>query len=179
MKKITKLLILVLAVFAFSTPVASADSLFNNNLYFGIQGDTEVVKLQEFLTEQGVYSGPVNGNFFSLTLQAVRQFQTANGVSPASGYFGPISRNKANAILSGQIASFEEQAPTSTATSDTPSSSTSAQAQIDSLIRQVQVLQQQLQGISQGPQAATTLSSFTSSRNFSQSSSFKPSASLG
>ena len=72
---------------------------FSKDLYYGVRGDAEVQALQEFLTDQGHYSGTATGNFFSLTLSAVKKFQIANGILPASGYFGPKTRAKANQIL--------------------------------------------------------------------------------
>lgn len=71
---------------------------FSKNLHFGMRGSSEVSGLQEFLTDQGYYSGPVTGNYFFLTTQAVRKFQSAQGITP-TGYFGAKSRGSANAIL--------------------------------------------------------------------------------
>src|SRR5437016_948389 len=93
-----------------SVSVARADNLFTKDLYFGIQGDSEVNKLQEFLTDQGVYLGPITGNFFSLTRKGVQQFQVREGVTPAAGYFGPVTRTKANNILSQQLEASNAQA---------------------------------------------------------------------
>lgn len=70
---------------------------FTRNLYLGVRGP-EVTDLQEFLTEQGYYAGPVNGYFGLLTMQAVRKFQNAQGVT-ASGYFGARTRQIANQIV--------------------------------------------------------------------------------
>jgi hypothetical protein len=87
---------------------------FQNNLYYGITGSTDVTALQEFLTGQGVYRGPVSGNFFSLTLAGVKKFQAAEGVTPVSGYFGPITRGVANTILADEIGSNSEGNATTT-----------------------------------------------------------------
>lgn len=74
--------------------------VFTRNLYFGLRNDSDVVRLQNFLRDQNffVYSEST-GNFFTATLDAVKKFQRAQGIQPAAGYFGPISRAKANAIL--------------------------------------------------------------------------------
>jgi peptidoglycan hydrolase-like protein with peptidoglycan-binding domain len=93
-----KYLISLLLVFPFLVFAQT----FDRDLFFGIQKNPDVTKLQEFLTEQGVYSGPISGNFFSLTLQGIKAFQTKQGISPTSGYFGPKSRAKANLILAAQ-----------------------------------------------------------------------------
>ena len=71
---------------------------FGRDLYFGLSGDPEVTKLQEFLRGQGVYSGPITGGFFSLTREGVKKFQTKEGINPAAGYFGPLTRGKANSL---------------------------------------------------------------------------------
>lgn len=80
--------------------VKSEIVLFEKDLYFGIKNDPEVTRLQQFLTEQSFYNGPVTGNFFSLTLNAVKKFQENSGISPVKGYFGSKSREVANRILS-------------------------------------------------------------------------------
>lgn len=71
---------------------------FNLDLYFGMRSNPYVTDLQEFLTDQGYYAGPVSGNFGLLTLSAVKKFQSANGIK-STGYFGPRSRTIANEII--------------------------------------------------------------------------------
>ncbi len=125
---------------------------FDYDLYYGIQGDSDVKQLQEFLTSQGVYSGPISGNFFSLTLAGVKQFQVAQGITPAAGYFGPLTRAKANAILSQQLQASNAQAisetsstpPTPTPPATTNDINNSLQAQLNLLLQQVALLQKQL-----------------------------------
>ena len=75
-----------------------ANALFERDLYFGMKGN-EVAVLQQFLTDQDLYSGPVNGNFFSLTQSAVKRFQEQEGINPAVGYFGPLTRAHANSAF--------------------------------------------------------------------------------
>lgn len=72
--------------------------IFNRNLYFGLRKDSDVTDLQEFLTDQGYYAGPITGNYFLLTVQAVKKFQSVNGINP-TGYFGFLSRAVANKIV--------------------------------------------------------------------------------
>jgi hypothetical protein len=105
----------ILAVFIPAVSLAQTVE-FQNNLYYGITGSNDVSALQEFLTDQGVYHGPVSGNFFSLTLAGVKAFQRAEGVNPLSGFFGPITRAVANTILADQIGSNSEGNATSTQT---------------------------------------------------------------
>jgi peptidoglycan hydrolase-like protein with peptidoglycan-binding domain len=81
---------------------------FSRNLKIGIKGD-DVKKLQIFLNNNGfilVSNGPGSpGNetdrFGSLTKNALKRFQeafranilTPAGISSATGYFGPVTRN--------------------------------------------------------------------------------------
>ena len=132
--------------------IAKADALFTKDLYFGLQGDSDVTKLQEFLTSEGVYSGPITGNFFSLTLTGVKNFQSREGIAPVAGYFGPKTRSAANAILSQQLQASNEQAisetsstpPAPTAPATTNDVQNSLQAQMNVLLQQVALLQKQL-----------------------------------
>ena len=71
---------------------------FQYNLYYGVNDWSDVTALQEFLTEQGDYSGPISGHFYALTAKAVKQFQSEHDL-PVSGYFGALSRGVANALL--------------------------------------------------------------------------------
>ena len=88
-----KYLIIGLVVFP-----SLAFASFDADLYYGMKSE-KVTELQEFLTEQGAYNGPITGNFFSLTQKAVKSFQTTYLIS-STGYFGPITRAKANTLLS-------------------------------------------------------------------------------
>lgn len=83
---------------------------FTRDLFFGVKKSSEVSDLQEFLTDQGYYAGPVSGNFGLLTLSSVKKFQQAHGIKP-TGYFGSRSRAIANEILQklvGQVCPREE-----------------------------------------------------------------------
>lgn len=74
---------------------------FNTNLNVGSAQKSEVVELQNFLISQGHLGASYNtGVYGSLTKQAVISFQKANSISPASGYFGPMTRTVANNIHS-------------------------------------------------------------------------------
>lgn len=146
----------LLVISFLSMPFLASAKTFDSNLYFGITNDPDVQMLQEFLTDQGVYSGPITGNFFSLTLAAVKKYQTQNNITPAAGYFGPITRTKANEILSIQIQNSDTQAiaetgtvaPTTTTnqtTNDNQSLMQTLQAQISALLQQITQMQQQNQ----------------------------------
>ncbi|MBI2121767.1 MAG: peptidoglycan-binding protein [Candidatus Sungbacteria bacterium] len=73
---------------------------FSRDLTVGARGD-DVTCLQNYLTSTGhfTYSGGATGYFGSITQSAVSAWQAANGVSPAAGYFGAISRAKYNSML--------------------------------------------------------------------------------
>jgi peptidoglycan hydrolase-like protein with peptidoglycan-binding domain len=90
-----------IAILAILSPTLAFAS-FDTNLSYGARSP-KVLELQEFLTDQGVYSGPITGNFFSLTLTAVKAFQAKNNISPVSGFFGPLTRAKANDLLEDQL----------------------------------------------------------------------------
>jgi putative peptidoglycan binding protein len=151
MKKYLISLLLVFPLFVFA-------QTFDKDLYFGIQKDSDVTKLQEFLTEQGVYSGPVSGNFFSLTLQGVKSFQAKQGITPTSGYFGPKSRAKANLVLASQGVS--STAVTDESGSPTPVVTTSPKTTNDTvsaLMAQMQLIQQQLNALQTQNQTLQTI----------------------
>lgn len=146
MKKYIINIALVVALF----PTFALAQTFERDLNFGVQNNSDVTKLQEFLTEQGIYSGPITGNFFSLTLKAVKNFQIREGISPAAGYFGPKTRTRASALLDPQITASNQQAIGETGSVPTQQASTQnsnaiLQAQIDILIKQLAQLQQQTQ----------------------------------
>ncbi|MDO8728762.1 MAG: peptidoglycan-binding protein [bacterium] len=76
-------------------------SNFNTNLTIGSTG-SDVSALQSYLVTNGYLVMPVGvskGYFGSLTKAAVARWQAANGVSPAVGYFGPISRTRLNGLI--------------------------------------------------------------------------------
>lgn len=96
-----KNVIIVTAFLAILAPSAAFAS-FDKNLRYGSRGEA-VVELQEFLADQDLYHGPITGRFYALTLSALKTFQITQGIKPISGYFGPLTREKANAILDENI----------------------------------------------------------------------------
>jgi len=58
------------------------------NIYYGLNQNSDVKILQQFLKDNNYYQGPVTGNFLSLTKKAVIDFQIKNNIAPASGYVG-------------------------------------------------------------------------------------------
>ncbi len=80
-------------------PLFASAAFFDRDLFFGMRGEPDVTRLQEFLKGEGVYSGPITGNFFNLTREGVSSFQRREGIEPSLGYFGPKSRVRANTLL--------------------------------------------------------------------------------
>lgn len=72
---------------------------FTRDLTVGSQG-ADVTALQNYLATKGYFSVAATGYFGSITASAVSAWQSANGVMPAAGYFGAISRAKYNSMCS-------------------------------------------------------------------------------
>lgn len=114
----------------------STFAAFDTNLKYGSTGSS-VTELQDFLTSQGVYSGPVSGNFYTLTLQAVKAFQSKQGISPVSGYWGPMTRLKASSLISADLSASNSDEQTQTIKPiNTPTLSPELQTKYDQLLNQ-------------------------------------------
>lgn len=61
----------------------------------------EVTKLQNFLISKGYGSFTATGYFGSMTQSALAAFQAANGVTPAAGYYGPVTAAKVASMMGG------------------------------------------------------------------------------
>ena len=70
-----------------------------NSLRLGDRGET-VKQIQQRLSNWGYYTGSVDGVFGSMTEQAVKKFQRANGLT-ADGIVGPATAAKIGISLSG------------------------------------------------------------------------------
>ena len=94
MKTIFKTAIFALALAV--TVSASAEGYnFNKNLTVGSKG-ADVTALQNRLAADGYFTGTATGYFGNVTKTAVKAFQTANNISPVSGYVGSITRGVLN-----------------------------------------------------------------------------------
>lgn len=80
------------SVSASSSPATTKSSSYGRNLTLGATGN-DVIALQNFLIIHG-YTIPAGatGYFGSQTQSALVAYQRANGISPAVGYFGPLTR---------------------------------------------------------------------------------------
>ncbi|MDQ5928126.1 MAG: hypothetical protein QG633_564 [Patescibacteria group bacterium] len=72
---------------------------FTRDLTVGSQG-ADVTALQNYLAAKGYFNVAATGYFGAITAQAAASWQSANGVMPAAGYFGAISRAKYNSMCS-------------------------------------------------------------------------------
>ncbi len=106
MKKIFSYVLIPVIVI---TPLFAFAASFDHDLHVGIYNSAEVTMLQEFLSGQGLYSGPVTGNFLSRTKQAVISFQEQEGITPAQGYVGQKTRIKLNEALLAGARSLDSQ----------------------------------------------------------------------
>ena len=71
--------------------------LWEKDLNYGMKEDEDIAALQQVLTLEKVYSGPMTGNFFNLTLQGVKNFQKKYEIN-STGYVGPITRSQLNKL---------------------------------------------------------------------------------
>src|SRR3990167_5725896 len=88
-----------LAALSGSTTTGASMYTFTRSLTVGSQG-VDVTALQNYLIGKG-HSIPAGatGYFGAQTAAAVAQWQAANGVAPAAGYFGPVSQAKYNMMM--------------------------------------------------------------------------------
>lgn len=90
-----------------------AEASFDINLYYGLLNNDKVKELQEFLIDKKFLTGvSATGNFLSLTLNAVKSYQTSMGISQ-TGYVGILTRtaikNERIATIQSQIAILSQQ----------------------------------------------------------------------
>ena len=74
---------------------------FTKTLSFGSRGN-DVIELQNRLTLEGFYTGPITGYFGPLTQAAVKAYQLAHNI-PATGVVGPLTRAELNDINGPQV----------------------------------------------------------------------------
>jgi len=76
---------------------------FKNDLYFGMRNNEEVKILQKILKLIGCFPLQVNetGNYFNITVNAVKCYQARNGISQV-GRFGPKTRVALNLDLKAE-----------------------------------------------------------------------------
>ena len=119
---------LVLAFALATTASAQTTSCYTFTLNHKL-GNTggEVMWVQKFLNMNAATQVAASGagstgqettRMGGLTVAAVKKFQAANGVSPVSGYWGPLTRAKANALEAARCAGGTTGGTTTPATGD-------------------------------------------------------------
>ncbi|MDO8523404.1 MAG: peptidoglycan-binding protein, partial [bacterium] len=79
-----------------STVLGESTFKFTRNLGLGMK-DSDVSELQNRLTKDGIYFGPVTGYFGPLTLAAVKAYQAAHpAIGYVTGFVGPLTRAELN-----------------------------------------------------------------------------------
>ncbi len=93
---------IVIADTVVTTPSAPTAAVsFVQNLSFRMRS-VAVSNLQQFLVSQGLLAADlVTGYFGPKTLAAVKAFQRQQSITPVSGFFGPLTRVKANSVAIG------------------------------------------------------------------------------
>jgi peptidoglycan hydrolase-like protein with peptidoglycan-binding domain len=80
-----------------TTTTTTASVSFSRDLTIGSTG-ADVTALQNWLISKGfAIAAGATGYFGAQSQAALAKYQAANGISPAAGYFGPITRAKVNA----------------------------------------------------------------------------------
>lgn len=109
MKKEVLWFAIFLLVVSFSTAASAQNNpisyLFSQSLSRGME-NPDVQALQEFLISQSSLSFWPSSQeatrfFGTITQKSLARYQTNVGISPALGYFGPITRKYVNAVLQG------------------------------------------------------------------------------
>ncbi len=105
---------------------SAASVTFTSNLTVGSKG-SDVTALQQWLVSKGYLTMPAGasmGYFGKLTKMALAKYQADAGISPASGYFGPITRAKLNAMVSTTTTGGTTGGTTTTTTTTTTATTT-------------------------------------------------------
>ena len=107
MKKFGIVVLSFLVSFSLISATFAAD-LFEKDVKYGVTKNDDVRQLQDFLYNEGFYKGPVTGNFYTLTRNALKKYQLANKITPANGLFNSATREKLNSALLAQENASEE-----------------------------------------------------------------------
>lgn len=108
----------VIAGLLMLSPVVASAS-FDTSLKYGARGQA-VIELQDLLASEDCLSVNSTGYFGLLTLKAVKCFQTKYNL-PSTGFFGVMSRTKANEIVATITAPSNAAAQAETTTPNQPS----------------------------------------------------------
>lgn len=109
---------LIVALSLLFVPLFASASI-DANLYYGINNKAEVTELQEFLIDKGFLTGTATGNFYSLTLKAVKAYQASVNL-PKSGYVGTLTRKSINDTLLADLSDYDNEAVAETGSVPVP-----------------------------------------------------------
>ncbi|MEK7510878.1 MAG: peptidoglycan-binding protein [Patescibacteria group bacterium] len=99
--QIAALMAQIAALQAQSGGSASVNASFNRDLTIGSSG-ADVTALQNWLISKGfAIAAGATGYFGGQTQAALAKYQASVGITPAAGYFGPMTRAKVNASAGG------------------------------------------------------------------------------
>lgn len=110
MKIFRGILILIICCLTISSSVSAAE-LFEKDLKFGNKG-LEVKRLQTLLKDEGFYSGPISGNFLSMTQKSLRNYQN-NYKLKVTGKLDKNTRKQINDLLLSKEYTPEQTTPVS------------------------------------------------------------------
>ena len=123
---------------------------FTHDLHYGMINNDEVKNLQNILITKQMYSGPINGNYYSKTRKAVKALQQQLGVEGATGYFGEKTRILVNQAITegGSSATSTVTINSTTTQSDTSSTSSSSGTDISDVASTTVKLSQSINDLS-------------------------------
>jgi len=147
-----------------------ASASIDANLYYGLKNNSEVRELQEFLIEKNLLTGSATGNFYSLTLGAVKKYQASASIN-STGYVGMLTRASINTELAANLSASNEESISETGTTPPVVSSVDPMAALQA---QIAALQAQL-----NQSIAAQNSSNQSTQNGVSTPVFIPAAILG
>ena len=142
---------------------------FDKDLFYGMRNNEQVMELQEFLSAEKLYSGPITGNFYSLTSEGVKKFQKRENIS-ATGYFGQLTRTKINQILNIKIGTTESIGPENSSDKKQESVSSNETLDLQNLQKKIEELMSQIKLLQQVNMRKSNKES-TSSQSFNSQSS--------
>lgn len=142
---------IIVALFSLLFIPLLANASIDSDLYYGLKNNDAVLELQEFLISKGFLEHEPTGSFLSLTLNAVKAYQTSIGIQ-STGYVGTLTRQAINNDLKANLSASNNELIAETGTITPVQTSPqktnndivkSLQEQIALLLQQVSLLQTQ------------------------------------
>ena len=131
--QITALMAQIAALQGATPAASSAACTFTRALNVGTSG-ADVKCLQDYLTPTYfMNAGGSTGTFGPVTASAVSAWQAANGISPAAGYFGPVSQAKYSALMAATPVTPTPDTDDSDDSDDDSSSDLSGEASLNNM----------------------------------------------